>query len=250
MAVLALVLLAGAAPSVRPAGRPATVRDPVTEIGNRRQASRGTRRSTCRPPPRSPSRHRRRWPARPPSSPTRSSATPPYWTLPQSCGFRRHRTSPPWPTSASTPTPTAPSTRAGSGWNGYESQDLVNLVNRSHAAGDRVVLTVTDFGQSSLDAITSDPDRGRPTARPLIVRGVGQEPRRRQLRLRGRGLAATSSGLTRLITQVSNALHAANPHWQVTMATYASRRRPTRRLLRHRRRWPRPSTASSSWPTT
>ena len=29
-------------------------------------------------------------------------------------------------------------------------------------------------------------------------------------------------GLTRLITQVSAALHAANPHWQVTMATYAS----------------------------
>ena len=32
---------------------------------------------------------------------------------------------------------------SGPGWNGYESQDLVNLVNRSHAAGDRVVLTVT-----------------------------------------------------------------------------------------------------------
>ncbi len=30
------------------------------------------------------------------------------------------------------------------------------------------------------------------------------------------------AGLTRLITQVSGALHAANPHWQVTMATYAS----------------------------
>ena len=30
------------------------------------------------------------------------------------------------------------------------------------------------------------------------------------------------NGLTSLITQVSHALHAANPHWQVTMATYAS----------------------------
>ena len=34
--------------------------------------------------------------------------------------------------------------------------------------------------------------------------------------------AATEQGLTALITQVSGALHAANPHWQVTMATYAS----------------------------
>ena len=32
----------------------------------------------------------------------------------------------------------------------------------------------------------------------------------------------TGAGLTSLITQVSDALHAANPHWQVTMATYAS----------------------------
>ena len=34
--------------------------------------------------------------------------------------------------------------------------------------------------------------------------------------------SADQVGLTRLITQVSGALHAANPHWQVTMATYAS----------------------------
>ena len=33
--------------------------------------------------------------------------------------------------------------QSGPGWSGYESQDLVNLVDRSHAAGDRVVLTVT-----------------------------------------------------------------------------------------------------------
>ena len=34
--------------------------------------------------------------------------------------------------------------------------------------------------------------------------------------------SADQDGLTSLITQVSHALHAANPHWQVTMATYAS----------------------------
>ena len=34
--------------------------------------------------------------------------------------------------------------------------------------------------------------------------------------------SADRNGLTSLITQVSAALHAANPHWQVTMATYAS----------------------------
>ena len=31
---------------------------------------------------------------------------------------------------------------SGAGWNGYQSQDLADLVTRAHAAGDRVVLTV------------------------------------------------------------------------------------------------------------
>src|SRR6202044_1604442 len=46
---------------------------------------------------------------------------------------------------------------SGAGWNGFESQDLVDLITRAHAAGERVVLTVNDFGQSSLDSLTSSP---------------------------------------------------------------------------------------------
>ena len=40
---------------------------------------------------------------------------------------------------------------SGSGWNGFQSQDLANLISRAHAAGERVVLTVTDFDQGSLE---------------------------------------------------------------------------------------------------
>jgi hypothetical protein len=43
---------------------------------------------------------------------------------------------------------------SGPGWNGFQSQDLAELISRAHAAGERVVLKVTDFGQSSLDALT------------------------------------------------------------------------------------------------
>ena len=46
---------------------------------------------------------------------------------------------------------------SGPGWDGFQSQDLADLITRAHAAGERVVLTVTDFGQSSLDALTSSP---------------------------------------------------------------------------------------------
>ncbi len=44
---------------------------------------------------------------------------------------------------------------SGPGWNGYLSQDFANLITRAHPAGDRVVLTVNDFDQSSLDQLTS-----------------------------------------------------------------------------------------------
>ncbi len=49
---------------------------------------------------------------------------------------------------------------SGPGWDGYESQDLTDLVNAAHQAGDRVVLTATDFSQSSLDTLTHDPIAG------------------------------------------------------------------------------------------
>ena len=117
-------------------------------------------------------------------SPTRSSAMPRTGRCPQSSGFDVDDLT---TLAYFSVDANADGTldESGSGWNGYESQDLVNLVTRSHAAGDRVVLTVTCFSQSSLDAITSDPDRRRPLVGRPDRRGLRQEPRRRQLRLRG-----------------------------------------------------------------
>ncbi len=111
--------------------------------------------------------------------------------------------------------------RAAPGWNGYQSQDLADLVTRSHAAGDRVVLTVTCFSQSSLDAITSDPNAGARLSSALIAAVSAKNLDGVNFDFEGEG-SADRHGLTALITQVSGSLHAANPHWQVTMATYAS----------------------------
>ena len=111
--------------------------------------------------------------------------------------------------------------QSGSGWNGYESQDLANLVTRSHAAGDRVVLTVTDFNQQSLDKITSDPAAPGRLSSALIAAVSAKNLDGVNFDFEGVG-SGDRTGLTNLITQVSNALHAANPHWQTTMAVYAS----------------------------
>ena len=56
----------------------------------------------------------------------------PYWTLPQSSGFDvSDLTTLAYFSVDANPDGTLD--ESGSGWNGYESQDLVNLVNRSHA---------------------------------------------------------------------------------------------------------------------
>ena len=144
----------------------------------------------------------------------------PYWTLPLSSGFDvKDLTTLAYFSVDANPNGTLD--KSGPGWSGYESQDLVNLVNRSHAAGDRVVLTVTDFSQSSLDAITSDPNAGARLSAALISAVAAKNLDGVNFDFEGEG-SGDQQGLTRLITQVSHALHAANPHWQVTMAVYAS----------------------------
>src|SRR5664280_806701 len=144
----------------------------------------------------------------------------PYWTLPQSSGFDvQDLTTLAYFSVDANGDGTLD--QSGSGWNGYQSQDLVNLVTRSHAAGARVVLTVTCFSQSSLNAITSDPAAAGRLSAALIAAVSAKNLDGVNFDFEGEG-SADQVGLTRLITQVSGALHAANPHWQVTMATYAS----------------------------
>ena len=110
---------------------------------------------------------------------------------------------------------------SGPGWNGYESQALSTLITRAHAAGKRVVLTVNDFDQHSLDALTSNPAAATTLSKALVGAIGAKSLDGVNLDLEGAG-SADQAGLTALVTTVSDALHFINPHWQVTMDTYAS----------------------------
>ena len=144
----------------------------------------------------------------------------PYWTLPQSSGFDvKNLTTLAYFSVDANADGTLD--QSGPGWNGYQSQDLVNLVTRAHAAGDRVVLTVTCFDQHTLDQITSDPNAPGRLATSLVAAVQAKSLDGVNFDFEGEG-SADRVGLTRLIAEVSGALHAANPHWQVSMATYAS----------------------------
>ncbi len=144
----------------------------------------------------------------------------PYWTLPTSSGF-----------DVSDLTTIAYFSigvngdgsiqNSGPGWNGYESQDLADLITRAHAAGARVVLTVTCFGQSALDQVTSDPTAPKRLSANLVQLISAKNLDGVNFDFEGQG-SGDQAGLDTLIAQVSAALKAADGHWQVTMDTYAS----------------------------
>ena len=110
---------------------------------------------------------------------------------------------------------------SGPGWNGFQSQDLSDLISRAHAAGERVVLTVTDFSQSSLNAITSSPTAPATLSGTLIPLLQAKSLDGVNFDFEGEG-SGDQAGLTNLITSVAGSLRAADPHWQITMDTYAS----------------------------
>ena len=83
------------------------------------------------------------------------------------------------------------------------------------------MLTVTCFDQQTLDRITSDPSAPDRLAAALIAAVTAKNLDGVNFDFEGEG-SADRAGLTNLITKVSSALHATDPHWQVTMAVYAS----------------------------
>jgi hypothetical protein len=156
----------------------------------------------------------------PPLRPHEVFGFAPYWTLPSSGGFDV--------TGITTlayfsldVNSNGSLVQSGAGWNGYQSQELSNLVTRAHAAGDRVVLSVTDFDQGSLDALTSSPSAATTLASALVAAVSAKNLDGVNLDLEGVG-DADQSGLTRLVGTVAGALRHADPHYQVTMDTYAS----------------------------
>jgi hypothetical protein len=156
----------------------------------------------------------------PPLASRENFAFAPYWTLPQSSTFSI--------TGLSTlayfsidVNPNGTLDESGPGWSGFQSQALADLITRAHAAGERVVLTVTDFDQGSLNALTSSPTAAGALSSALIPLLTAKSLDGINYDFEGAG-SGDQVGLTNLVTAVSSALRAADPHWQITMDTYAS----------------------------
>jgi hypothetical protein len=42
------------------------------------------------------------------------------------------------------------------GWNGWNSQDPVDTINRAHQAGDRVVVVIKQFDEATINQIVTN----------------------------------------------------------------------------------------------
>ena len=144
----------------------------------------------------------------------------PYWSLPnwQSFPYRDFSTVAYFSVNIN---PNGSIEQSGPGWNGYESEDFVNLINAAHQAGDRVVLTANDFSEASLYTLTHNPNAGIVLGTELleVVQTKGLDGV--NLDLEGTG-SGDQAGLDHLVSQVDFMLHSADPHYQLTMSTYAS----------------------------
>ncbi len=110
---------------------------------------------------------------------------------------------------------------SGPGWDGYQSQNFLDLIDRAHAAGDRVVITVNDFSQSSLDQLATSATAPQTLAESILFLVKARDLDGVNLDLEGSG-SGDQVGITNIVQVASQTLKAANPHYQVTMDTYAS----------------------------
>jgi spore germination protein YaaH len=156
----------------------------------------------------------------PPLASRENFAFVPYWTLGQAPTFDLDGLSTLAYFSIGV-NPNGTLAESGPGWNGYQSQDLADLITRAHAEGERVVLTVNDFGQSSLDTLTSSPTASATLSAALIPLLQAKNLDGVNIDFEGSG-SRDQAGLTALVASLSGALRAADPHWQITMDTYAS----------------------------
>src|SRR5438105_1327355 len=110
------------------------------------------------------------------------------------------------------------------GWQAFNSQNLTDMINRAHAAGDKVLLSVEGTGQNALwDDLTYEPSKQ--LALTNIVNAIGYRGVDGVM-IDFEGYTSSAypgmqAGLTDFMTRLSTQVHAKWPQDLVTIATYS-----------------------------
>ena len=112
---------------------------------------------------------------------------------------------------------------SGGGWTGWNSADLVTVINKAHANGDRVVVVIKDFRDASINKVLNT------AAYQTLITGV-------MVAIQTKNLDGVNvdfepsgsplfpdipSGITNFMTALSSQVHARWPQAEVSIDTYA-----------------------------
>lgn len=142
----------------------------------------------------------------------------PYWTLPAAAGFNLSRLS----TIAYFGVDIGPDgsvIQSGGGWNGYQSQQLSDLVTRAHHGGVRVVLTAKSFDGPTLHRLARDRDVQARFATAIIDAADLKRLDGVNLDFEGTG-SVDRTQFAEFVRGFASIAHEHNPHWQITVDTY------------------------------
>ncbi len=120
-----------------------------------------------------------------------------------------------------------------SNWSGYQSSNLTSMVSAAHAAGDHVLLTITDMSSSSIETIASNPTYTQNAIQTAISLARAKNMDGVTVDFEGQGCAGTvsaataiadncviSSDFTSFIQQLSAAVYSQIDGGEVVVATY------------------------------
>jgi spore germination protein YaaH len=110
------------------------------------------------------------------------------------------------------------------GWTGWTSQQLANLVSRAHGSGVRVVLTIKQFDEATINRIVTDPGVTDATVAHTIDAVASRGLDGVNVDFEGRadpGYPGIQGGVTRFMTVLSDRVHQRFPPAEITLDTYS-----------------------------
>jgi len=106
-----------------------------------------------------------------------------------------------------------------SGWTGWNSQALVDMINRAHQAGDRVVLVIKQFDEASINQIVTSPAVTQTAINNTLAAIASKNLDGVNVDFEGYASGSypnIQSGLTSFVGQLTTQLH---QHWALAMAS-------------------------------
>jgi spore germination protein YaaH len=112
---------------------------------------------------------------------------------------------------------------ADGGWNGFNSANFTDMVNRAHQAGDRVLLVIKASGEQPLNDVVTVPTETQLVITNTIAQIAAKNLDGVNVDFEGytyAGLPNLQSGMTNFVTQMSAQVHQRWPSAFVTVDTY------------------------------